>query len=90
MVALLLPSTGSRHEGCTGLVDPETNGVFLDHGSDLCPLHWQVDPLPQDYQGSLAFFFKLFLRYMLVGRTYFSSCPLLYPTTKGHEYLPLR
>ena len=29
----------------------EACGVCLDQGSDLCPLHWQVDSLPLDHQG---------------------------------------
>ena len=28
-------------------------GVFLDQGSDLCPLHWQADSSPLGHQGSL-------------------------------------
>ena len=27
-------------------------GIFLDQGSNLCLLHWQVDSLPQSHQGS--------------------------------------
>ena len=27
-------------------------GIFLDQGPNLCPLHWQADSLPMDYQGS--------------------------------------
>ena len=27
-------------------------GIFLDQGSNLCPLHWQVDSYPLDHQGS--------------------------------------
>ena len=26
-----------------GLSCPEVCGIFLDHGSNPCPLHWQVD-----------------------------------------------
>ena len=29
-------------------------GIFLDQGSNLCLLHWQVDSLPLDHQGSPA------------------------------------
>ena len=29
-------------------------GVFLDQGSNLCLLHWQVDSLPLSSQGSPA------------------------------------
>ena len=27
-------------------------GIFLDQGSNLCPLQWQEDSLPLDHQGS--------------------------------------
>ena len=27
-------------------------GIFLDQGSNLCPLEWQVDSQPLDHQGS--------------------------------------
>ena len=27
-------------------------GIFLDQGSNLCPLHWQADSYPLDHQGS--------------------------------------
>ena len=36
-----------------GLSCSEACGIFLDQGSKLCPLHWQVDSLPRSYQGSL-------------------------------------
>ena len=31
-------------------------GIFLDQGSNLCLLHWQVDSLPLSHQGSLMLF----------------------------------
>ena len=31
-------------------------GIFLDHGSNLCPLCWQVDSYPLNHQGSLVSF----------------------------------
>ena len=35
-------------------------GIFPDQGSNLCPLHWQVDSLPLDHQGNPWFvFFKV-------------------------------
>ena len=30
-----------------------TSGIFSDQGSNLCPLHWQVDSYPLCHQGSL-------------------------------------
>ena len=39
-------------------------GIFLDQGSNSCPLHWQVDSYPLCHQGSpcfcLFFFFLMF------------------------------
>ena len=44
---LLLRSTGSRHAGSVvvahGLSCSMAYGIFLDHGSNPCPLHWQAD-----------------------------------------------
>ena len=43
---LLLRSTGSRRTGSVvvhGLSCSVARGMFLDQGSNLCPLHWQVD-----------------------------------------------
>ena len=31
-------------------------GIFLDQGSNPCPLHWQVDFYPQGHQGSFQNF----------------------------------
>ena len=33
-----------------GLSCPMACGTFLDQGSNLCPLHWEVDSLPLDHQ----------------------------------------
>ena len=30
-------------------------GILPEHGWNLCPLHWEVDSQPLDYQGSLEF-----------------------------------
>ena len=59
---LLLQSTGSRHAGflCSagsvvmahGLSCSAACGIFLDWGSNLCPLHWQADSYPLHHQGS--------------------------------------
>ena len=32
-----------------------TRRIFLDQGSNLCPLHWQVDSYPLDHQGNPQF-----------------------------------
>ena len=48
----------------TGLVAPVACGIFLDQGSNPCPLHWQVDSYPLYHQGTLREIFfttKLFL-----------------------------
>ena len=53
---VLLQSAGSRHAGSAvvvhGLSCPSACGIFLDQGSNLCPLHWQADSSPLDQQGS--------------------------------------
>ena len=36
-----------------------TCGIFLDLGSNLCPLHWRVDSYPLYDQGSPAYFLNL-------------------------------
>ena len=33
-------------------------GVFLDQGSNLCPLHWQADSYPLCHQGSPQYCFN--------------------------------
>ena len=38
-----------------GLSCPVPSGVFLDQGSNLCPLHWQVDSWPLDHQESPSY-----------------------------------
>ena len=35
-----------------GLSCPTAFGIFWDHGSDLYPLHWQMDSKPWNHQGS--------------------------------------
>ena len=35
-----------------GLSRSAASGIFLDQGSNLCPLHWQVDALPLHHPGS--------------------------------------
>ena len=50
---------GSRLRSC-GLKAPELQlsscselcVIFLDQGSNICPLHWQVNSWPLDHQGS--------------------------------------
>ena len=34
-------------------------GILLDQGSNLCPLHWQVDSLPLNHQGSPTLIFEV-------------------------------
>ena len=40
---------------------PEACGIFLDQGSNPCPLRWQMGSQPLDHQGSPVFFFFFFL-----------------------------
>ena len=53
---LWLQSMGSRAPGSIvvahGLSFSAACGIFPDQGSNLCPLHWQVDSLPLSRQGS--------------------------------------
>ena len=55
-VASLVWSTGSRRTGSVvvahRLSRPMACGIFPDQGSNPCPLHWQVDALSPDHQGS--------------------------------------
>ena len=59
---LLLRSTGSRRAGSVVLAHgPRCSaacGIFLDQGSNPCPLHWQADSQPLHHQGSPTAFFK--------------------------------
>ena len=64
----LLWSTGSRHRGSwradsgvavRGLRCPAACGIFLEEGSNPCPLHCQADSYPLYHQGSpTGWFFK--------------------------------
>ena len=53
---LLLRSRGSRRAGSVivahGPSCSAARGIFPDQGSNLCPLHWQVDSQPLRHQGS--------------------------------------
>ena len=63
-----LQSMGSRVSGLQqlqhtglGVVAPGPSGsmaygIFLDQGSNPCPLHWQMDSKPLDHQGSPALY----------------------------------
>ena len=51
VVILRLWSTGSE-PAAHRLSYSEACGVFPDQGSNLCPLHWQVDSYPLRHQGS--------------------------------------
>ena len=52
---------------------PAACGIFPDQESNLCPLHWQADSQPLDYQGSpvLLYFFFFFFRVSLVHIFFF-------------------
>ena len=51
---LELQSMGSRNSVVVarGHSHPMACGIFLDQGSNLCPLHWQVNSYPLCHQGS--------------------------------------
>ena len=62
-----LQSTGSVIMAY-GLSCSTASGIFLDQGSNLCHLHWQVDLLPLSHQGSP------YNGYILNELTYLSLC----------------
>ena len=45
-------STWAQYLWHTGLVAPVACGIFLDQGSNPCPLHWQADSYPLCHWGS--------------------------------------
>ena len=49
-----------------GLSGPAECGIFLDQGSNPCPMHWQEDSLPLGHQESpftfLLIYFLILLR----------------------------
>ena len=60
---LLLRSTGSRRAGSVAVAHgPSCSaacGIFPDHGSNPCPLHWQADSQPLRHQGGPVPVFKV-------------------------------
>ena len=75
---LLLWSTGSRRTGSVVVAHrlscSAACGIFLDQGSNPCPLHWQADSQPLRHQGSpnIFFFFFFFLCQPKLNRTQIS------------------
>ena len=64
-------------------------GIFLDQGSNLCPLHWQVDSYPVYHQGSACLFiyFWLYLVFLAAGGLSLvmaSGATLLYGARASH------
>ena len=59
---LLLQSTGSRFAGSVVVAHgPSCStacGIFLDQGSNPCPLHWQADSQPLRHRGSPSLHFN--------------------------------
>ena len=53
-----------------GLSCCEECGIFLDQGSNPCPLHWQADSVPLSHQGSPSHF----LLYFETSNFTFPSC----------------
>ena len=62
---LLLRSTGSRRASSTIVAHGSSRsvacGIFLDQGSNPCPLHWQADSQPLRHQGSPIYFLDVFV-----------------------------
>ena len=62
---------------------PETGGIFLDQGSNPCPLHGQVNPEQVDHQRScLPIFLKAQLKFLpsLVAQSV-TNLPAIQETT---------
>ena len=65
-----------------GLNCPSACGIFLDQGSNPCPLHWQMDSFPLGCQGSpklTEFNLKLMLQVMLHKRAEIQTCLTPHP-----------
>ena len=43
-----------------GLICSAACGIFLDQGSNPCPLHWQADSQPLRHQGSPMYYILIF------------------------------
>ena len=60
---LLLRSTRSRRAGSAIVAHGPSRsvacGIFPDHGSNPCPLHWQADSQPLRHQGSPRLLFLI-------------------------------
>ena len=84
---LPLRSTGSRRTGSVvvahGLSCSAACGIFLDQGSNPCPLHWQADSQPLRHQGSPL---QLFLDYHL-NLTQGSLFHCFFPLVTKNTYL---
>ena len=57
---------GSGSVVVPGLSCPVACGIFLEQGSNLWPLHWQVDSQPLDHQRSLESEYFLFTPLILL------------------------
>ena len=64
---LLLRGTGSRRAGSVVVAHGPSCfaacGIFPDHGSNPCPLHWQADSQPLRHQGSPQFLLHLLMKF---------------------------
>ena len=59
----------------------EARGIFLDQGSNWCPLHWQADSQPLNHQGSpqqQSLKIKLLLYFLLCVHFFFHKKRFLY------------
>ena len=71
---LPLRSTGSRRAGSVivahGPSCSTACGIFLDQGSNPCPLHWQADSQPLRHQGSPSRIFLNIVAMSIVTNIY--------------------
>ena len=84
---LPLQSTGSRRAGSAAMAHGPSRsaacGIFLDQGTNPCPLHWQADFQPLHHQGSPGVYWVFFF---FCGMLASHCCGLspLWGTGSGH------
>ena len=70
-----------------GLSCPEACGIFLDQGSDWCPLHCKADSSPLDHQGSPQYCFLIF--YCLPDPGIYTSYFRIFVMVASYFYVPI-
>ena len=65
-----------------GVSYSEACGIFLDQGSNLCPLHWQTDSYPLGHQGSP----HLFKKFCFFGGVFRGFCKYHHAIHKRRQF----